>query len=256
MANELWGVGADARRAGRPVVLCAALGVAAFALTFTGALLLGRGLAGSALAALLLPLALSGALAVGLAVAFVVAVALEQPYGARRVGRLVPVVTPLAALVAVFAFAGSPGTPPFAGPAEVLEHPSSPAPRQPTRQVAVPPAVRVPVPVPVPGSGAGGGAPGAPVVVAAPRPVVVLGPVRPVPTVEVPRAKESPDPAEVGPKRSAKRVFAAARRTAFRAAVVYTPGARVAATAAKAAKHAGKPWKHPKPAKPKKHDHR
>ena len=97
-----------ARRAARPVVLCAALGVAAFAVTFGVALALGRGLAGSALAALLLPLALSGALAVGLGVGFLVAVVVEQPYGLRRMSRVVPVATPLAVLVALFVYAADP----------------------------------------------------------------------------------------------------------------------------------------------------
>lgn len=211
MATELWGVGADARRPGRPVVACAALGVAAFALTFVGALVLGRGLAGSALAALLLPLALSGALAVGLAVAFVVAVALEQPYGARRVGRLVTVATPLAALVALFAYAGTPGggggLPLAFGPNDgVLGAPR--APQRPPRVVSVPRTPRTPPVAPVPRAPA----PDAPVVVAPPVGGPVLSPPDVVPERPV-VAPEAPDPA---PKRKVRRGGAA--WPAFRAA--------------------------------------
>jgi hypothetical protein len=207
---EMWGVGADARRPGRPVVACAALGVAAFALTFVGALVLGRGLGGSALAALLLPLALSGALAVGLAVAFVVAVALEQPYGARRVGRLVTVATPLAALVALFAYAGTPGggggVPLALGPADgALGVPR--VPHRPPRVVSVPRVPRPPrvVPVPVPEAPAPPVA--APHVAAPPR---VAGPVLPPPDavpdrpVVAPRKPEAPHPADARPKRKVR----------------------------------------------------
>ncbi|HWL35689.1 MAG TPA: hypothetical protein VNQ77_05795 [Frankiaceae bacterium] len=213
MATELWGVGADARRPGRPVVACAALGVAAFALTFVGALVLGRGLAGSALAALLLPLALSGALAVGLAVAFVVAVALEQPYGARRVGRLVTVATPLAALVALFAYAGAPGGGgglPLAlgGPTDiVLGTPRTP--QRAPRVVRVPPAVTPPVaPETVPDP--------APPVAAPPVSGPVLSPPDVVPERPVVAPRATPDRTEAGPERKVRRVATA--RKAFRAA--------------------------------------
>ena len=86
---------------------------------------------------MLLPLALSGAVAVGLAVAFVVAVLLEQPAGLRQVSRVVVVATPLAALVALFAYASDPagrGGAPLARDTPVVELPAHPP-----RVVSVPP---------------------------------------------------------------------------------------------------------------------
>lgn len=188
MTDDLWGVGPDARRAARPVVVCAALGVAAFAVTFSGALALGRGLSGSALAALLLPLVLSGAIAVGLAVAFVVAVAMEQPYGAGRVRRLAPIVTPLAALVALFAYAADPGSDvarPLTGAQRTPAASPSPS-AAPPRVVSVPqapesraPEVRTPTTVP-------GGR--------ADRPVTLAGPVLAAPVVPVAHVVTDPAP--------------------------------------------------------------
>lgn len=190
MLDETWGGSADARRAARPVLLCGGLGIAAFAVTFCGALLLGRGLAGSALAALLLPLALSGAVAVGLAVTFVVAVLLEQPAGRRKVTRTMAVVTPLAALLALFAYASDPtgqGGVPLAGrDTPVVERPTP----RPPRVVRVPAGPGTPQVAPPRAPGAD------------PEPRLVTGPavprgapdpvVRPAPAVD-------PAPAEVVP---------------------------------------------------------
>jgi hypothetical protein len=106
VTDELWGVGADARRVARPVLLCATTGFMAFAASFCAALLLGRGVVGSAMTALLVPLALSGALAVGLAVAFVAATVLAEPTGSVRVRRLLRYLAPVAAAVALFAYVG------------------------------------------------------------------------------------------------------------------------------------------------------
>lgn len=150
MSNELWGVGPDARRAARSVVLSASLGVAAFAITFSAALMLGRGLVGSALAALLLPLAVSGGVAVGLAAAFVVATALEQPAGRRRVARLVGVVTPIAALVALLVYTADPTADlgrAIGGPDFPIAEPATPRPRRTVGVPAPPPVVTTP-PVP------------------------------------------------------------------------------------------------------------
>lgn len=205
MLDQQWDGPWDGRRAARPVVLCVSLGTAAFALTFSAALLLGRGLAGSALAALLLPLALSGAAAVALAVTFVVAVALDQVGGTRRVAQLVMFATPLAALVALFVYASHPtaGTP----LADVPPVVAAPAPRTP-RIVSVPPAPPVPPPVTPPTT--------APVAPVARGPVVVAGPVAPVvaqpapaPVVEAPEPAETPRP---GPR--------VRPRTTFRPAVL------------------------------------
>ena len=222
MLDHTWDAAANARRPGRPAVLCTVLGVAAFGLTFCAALLLGRGLAGSALAALLLPLALSGAAAVGLAVAFVVVVALEQPAGLRKVSRLMTVAAPLAALVALFAYASDPaGTAgvPLAGDSQVIERPGA---RTPRRVVAVPD-----------GSGTTAVPPATP-----PQPVVT-GPVRPLAVGRVVRpvtATESPEPAEV--VRPLPR-FKAGYSPEVRAASWLRP-AKAAKAAAKAARHAAK----------------
>ena len=217
MLDQQWDGPWDGRRAARPVVLCVALGTAAFALTFSAALLLGRGLAGSALAALLLPLALSGAAAVALAVTFVVAVALDQVGGTRRVAQLVMFATPLAALVALFVYASHPtaGTP----LADVPPVVTAPAPRTP-RIVSVPPAPPVrPVPPTT-----------APVAPVARGPVVVAGPVAPVvapaapaPVVEAPEPAETPRP---GPR--------VRPRTTFRPAVFRPTSAPEVAEVAKA----------------------
>src|SRR4051812_27707213 len=89
----------EGSRAPRSVVLCAAFGLAAFLLAFGGALLLGGSVPDSALTALLVPLALSGAAAVGLVVTFLVAVVVEQSYGLGRLRRLLAVVVPFAVVV-------------------------------------------------------------------------------------------------------------------------------------------------------------
>jgi hypothetical protein len=184
LTDELGG-GPDARQGARPVVLCTVLGVAAFAITFCGAVLLGRGLAGSGLAALLIPLALSGALAVGVAVTFVVAVAVEHPLGHRRVSRAVTVVAPLAALVALFAYAADPAGQAGRPLAQAGGLPSSgdgTQPRVPSRTISVPRTPRVP-------------APGEPVVVAGPaRPagVVTVRPVAAAPARPAPDRGERP----------------------------------------------------------------
>lgn len=180
MAYDTTGNGSDARRAGRPVVLSAALGVAAFAVTFAIALALGRSLAGSVLAALLLPLALSGALALGLAVGFVVATVAAQPYGVRRMSRVVTVAAPLAALVALFVYAADPAA--QVGPPR---EPAGDAVATPPRTVSVAPPATPVTPVTPPEA--------APQV----RPVAVAAPVAgPV----VPEAAPA-DPAEVVPPR-------------------------------------------------------
>ena len=230
MSNEQWGAAPAARGAARPAVLCAALGIAASALTFFGAVTLGRGLAGgSALAALLVPLALSGALAVGLTVAFVVQTVLTQPNGPRRVRRAVALVTPFAALVAVVVYAADPSVQvgrPTAGGAvpDVIERTPYVPPR--TRTVVVPPAPPTrPVTPPVdrtpgggdappanptgPGPGGRPADPGTPngpgVGPVAPRPVgPVVGPVAPPvagpAAPPAPAPEPEPDPREVPPR--------------------------------------------------------
>ena len=204
MLDQTWGGSADARRAARPVLLCGALGIAAFAVTFCGALLLGRGLAGSALAALLLPLALSGAVAVGLAVTFVVAVLLEQPAGRRKATRTMAVATPLAALLALFAYASDPtgqsGVPLAGQEKPVVERPTARPPR----------IVRVPAgpgtPATPPRTEAGNPAPRTVAGPAVPR--VVPGPVvRPAPAAADPGRAEvvPPLPPRLQRERSALR---------------------------------------------------
>ncbi len=190
---------AGPRRAARPVVLSTALGLGSSALAFCGALYLGQGLAGSALAALLIPLALSGALALGLAVAFVVAVAVEQPAGLRRVSRLAMVVAPLAALAAFFSYAADPaghGGVPVAGD-DVL--PDRVAPFVPGRTVDIP---RVPRPTSPPDGQPPAGQPERPVPPPAAPPLVVAGPVAPPPAARPPVPPAPPaarPPAPEGP---------------------------------------------------------
>ncbi|HEX8004523.1 MAG TPA: hypothetical protein VF519_17680 [Mycobacteriales bacterium] len=99
---------ASERAGGR--LLAAALGLAAAAIAFGVAVTLGRGLAGGAAGPLLLPLAVSGALALGLGVTFVVASEVTQPEGAARARTVLSVVAPLATLIAFFAYSSDPGT--------------------------------------------------------------------------------------------------------------------------------------------------
>lgn len=140
MTDELWGVGADARHVARPVLLSIAAGSLAAAVSFCAALLLGRGVVGSAVTAFLVPLALSGALAIGLAVAFMAATVLAEPTGPARVGRLVSYLAPVAAAVAVVAYVGEITETPvrYATPA------AAPAPGMRT----APPVLPVPLAVP------------------------------------------------------------------------------------------------------------
>lgn len=197
--TELWGVGPDARRVGRPVLLAAGLGIAAFAVAFGVALALGRSLAGSAATALLLPLAISGALALGLGVAFVVSTAVTQPGGAARAARLLTVVAPVATLVAFFAYSTDPGAPvrvPFAAAPSV----SVPLPTRPATSVEAPPVTPPTTVTSEGGSGTGSGTTGGtgsrgtvPFVgpVAAPPLGPLVRPARGTPTV-TPDAPEAP----------------------------------------------------------------
>ena len=151
--------------------LVVAAGVGAFALTFCGALLLGRGFVGASLSALLVPIAASGAVAVALVAAFGVATTVEQAGGRVRVGRAVSVLVPVAAAVAVFAYAADPTT----GAGRALGRPGADSPAtlvpRPQRTIGVaPPAVVAVAPRPAgtaPGERGDAGPPA--VVVGAPQ---------------------------------------------------------------------------------------
>jgi hypothetical protein len=160
-----------ARPLARPLLLVGGFGVTAFLAAFCIALLLGRGIAGSVLAALLVPVALSGALAVGLAAAFVVAVAAEQPDARLMLRKVFAFLAPAVAVVALFAYAADPGAP-------VRSAAPAPSPSAVPVPVRVPPRRTPPVPV-TPPRPAGPGAPGHPTTVALPAPRPVIGPVVP-----------------------------------------------------------------------------
>lgn len=143
--------GADVDRGwrARPVALCAGLGLAAFVLAFFAALLVARGLTGGGLAVFVVPLALSGALAVGLGVAFVAAMAVSQPRGITNARRALAVTTPLALVLALYVAASEPADPvrePFVAsvPAPAPTPPGPPGATGP-RRVAVPPVAPVTV---------------------------------------------------------------------------------------------------------------
>ena len=172
MRGDTWGMGRGPLPP-RALGLSIGLGLGSFVLAFFGALLLGRGLTGDALGALTVPLALAGAAAVGLVVTFGVAGVVDAPYRAAQARRAMIVVTPLAVLVAMFAYAAEPAAPlrtPFGiGPSAEPRSPIVVTP--PLRTVAVPPAhTAVVPPAGQPGTPAAG-SPGSPLLgpVAAPR---------------------------------------------------------------------------------------
>jgi len=127
VANEHGG----SRGGGR--LVAAGLGVTAFGLAFSVALIVGRGLTGGDLArSLVTPLAVAGGLALGLGVAFVAASEIAQPLGAARAARVLTVAAPLATLVTFLAYSADPAVtvrPPLAsGPraAPLATRPVSP----------------------------------------------------------------------------------------------------------------------------------
>lgn len=147
MPGDAWGRGRDPLPP-RALGLSVGLGLGAFVIAFFGALLLGRGLTGDALGALTVPLALAGAAAVGVGVTFSVAGAVDAPYRLAQARRAMIVVTPLAVLVAMFAYAAEPAAPlrtPFGiGPSAEPRSPIAVTP--PVRTVAVPPVHTAVVP--------------------------------------------------------------------------------------------------------------
>lgn len=224
MTDQSQAVAAATPRTVPRLALVATAGVGAFALTFCAALLFGRGLVGTSLSALLFPIAASGAVAVALVAAFGVATALEQPNGRVRVGRIVTVLTPIAAVVAVLAYAADPttgasralGLPDFGGievgsprPQRTIGIDVAPPANTPARPVTGAPAPVGGGPAPTDVPAAPVDAPAAPVVPGggAPQPGTPSGPApaRPVagPSVpEAPRDKgERPAPPTAAPER-------------------------------------------------------
>ena len=92
-------------------LLSAGLGIAAGAVAYGVAVALGRSLTAGGETPLLTPLAVCGALALGLGVGSVVSTEVAQPQGAAHARQALAIAAPLATLIALFAYSSDAAAP-------------------------------------------------------------------------------------------------------------------------------------------------